>query len=599
MRYLDLGHNDGQLCGNSHLLSRLVLLQHLDMSGVNLSKAFDWLQMTSNLPSLVELHLSGCELEYVVSLSSTNKINFTLLEILDLSSNNLGSSVLGWILSLNHLVSLDLSECGFYGPVPSGLQNMTSLRVLDWSRNPSNSTIPNWLYSLSHLQSLSLHENLLHGAVSTAIENLTSLISLDVRSNSLSGSIPVSIGRLSSLITLDLSSNKLNGTLSRSLGKLAKLEGLFLCYNLLEGVVSDIHFANLTRLRYLYAGWNNLNLKPSENWVPPFQLEYMYLDSWQLGPHFPLWLPSQRTLSYLSIVNTRISDSIPTWFWPTFPKLEYANLSRNQIRGEISSLRNVCRLLVIDLSFNHFNGLLPLVPSNLTWLDLSNNSFSRSINHLLCGKGAEPNNKLFFLNLGNNLLAGKIPDCWKHWPYLQIIKLENNNLAGNIPSSIGQLSNLRSLHLRQNNLSGELPRTLQNCSFLWVVDISENRFTGSIPPWIGKSLSILIVLNLRSNNFSGNLPHELCRLSSLQIFDVAHNNLSGPVLRCFANFSAMAKINNSRAPIFYNIGFRIGDKLVLVTKGRDVEYSTTLGLVTSMDLSGNNLSGEIPDRGTH
>ncbi|KAF7146923.1 hypothetical protein RHSIM_Rhsim03G0158400 [Rhododendron simsii] len=189
---------------------------------------------------------------------------------------------------------------------------MTSLKVLDWSGNPSNSIIPIWLYSLRHLESLSLQGNLLHGAMSIAIGNMTSLVSLQINSNSLSGPIPVSIGRLSSLIMLDLSYNKFDGTLPKSLGQLGKLEGLIVRYNLLQGVVSDVYFANLTRLRYVQTGGNSLTLKASENWVPPFQLEILNLDSWQLGTQFALWLPSQRKLQYLSIANTRISESIPT-----------------------------------------------------------------------------------------------------------------------------------------------------------------------------------------------------------------------------------------------------------------------------------------------
>ncbi|KAE9465078.1 hypothetical protein C3L33_03025, partial [Rhododendron williamsianum] len=445
MCYLDLRDNIGLLCGNLDWLSGLVSLQHLDMSGVNLSKALDWPQVTSNIPSLVELHLSNCELKYVVSPSSTNKINFTSLYILDLSNNNLGSSILGWILSLHHLVSLYLSECGFYGPIPSGLQNMTSLRVLDWSWNLSNSTIPNCLYSLSNLESLSLQRNLLHGAVSIAIENLTSLVSLDLSANQLQGSIPtslgklckletfhswgnhllghlpckhgqltsladfdlngnsfsgpipVSIGKLSSLIRLDLSSNKFNGTLPQSLGCLGMLEGLYIHDNSLKGVVSDVHFANLTRLRNLDTAGNSLTLNASENWV-------LNLDSWKLGPQFPLWLPSQMKLASLSIANTRISNYIPTLFWPILSKLNYANLSRNQIRGEISSILNVAEFSypLIDLSSNLFNGSLPLVSPNLHWLDLSNNSFSGSIFHMLCDKGEEPNIAPMYLNMGHN-----------------------------------------------------------------------------------------------------------------------------------------------------------------------------------------------------
>ncbi|XP_058207476.1 receptor-like protein EIX1 [Rhododendron vialii] len=701
MRYLDLRSNYKLRCGNLQWLSRLVLLQHLDMSNRDLNKALDWLQVTSNLPTLVELHLSNCELKYVVSPSSTNKINFTSLDILDLSYNSLlGPSVPGWILSLNHLVSLDLRACLFEGgPLPSGLQNMTSLRVLDWSYNNFNSTIPNWLYSLSHLESLGFRRNLLHGAVSIAIENLTSLVSLDLSDNQLQGSIPTSlgklcklktislsknqlqgsiptslgklcklktidlsynefsgevadifvgfsrckskeletfrsrwnlllghlsyelgqltslayfdlygnsfsgpiptsIGRLSSLISLDLSNNKFNGTLLESLGRLGKLESLYISNNLLEGVVSDVHFASLTKLRDLDAGGNNLTLNASENWVPPFQVEILSLDLWTLGPQFPLWLPSQMKLDSLSITNTRISNSIPTLFWPNLSKLWFVNLSCNQIRGEISSILNVeGSFATIDLSSNLFNGSLPLIFPNLTWLDLSNNSFSGSIYHMLCDKGEEPN-QLYYLNIGRNRLSGKIPDCWKHWQSLGIIKLENNNLEGSIPSSIGLLAGLNSLHLRHNNLTGELPQTLRNCSSLLVIDLGENKLTGTIPPWMGNALLGLIVLDLRSNNFSGNLPYELCLFSSLQILDVAHNNLFGHVPRCFANFRVMTDISNSSYLIYSRPSlrgfFEVQDNAFLVTKGRDVEYRTTLGLVTSMDLSGNNLSG-----GTH
>ncbi|KAH7854163.1 hypothetical protein Vadar_010897 [Vaccinium darrowii] len=677
IRYLDLG-DSGLLGGNLQWLSGLVSLRHLDMSGVNLSKALDWLQVTSDLPSLVELHLSGCELKYVVSPSLTNKINFTTLNILDLSLNDLGPSIPGWISGLNNLLSLDLSYCRFSNSIPSGLQNMTSLRVLDLSENYFNSTIPTWLYSLTHLESLSLGDNSLQGEISIAIENLTSLVSLDlflnqlqgsiptslgklcklktihlfdnkfsgevsdvfvgfsrckcpmledfdfgwnnllghlpdelgqlknlnsfyIPGNSFSGPIPVSIGRLSSLTWLVLSYNKFNGTIPESFWQLAKLEILLLTDNTLEGVVSDVHFANLTRLRYLYAGGNNLTFKASENWVPPFQVEELDLSSWQLGPLFPLWLSSQRKLTYLNIANTRISGSIPALFWPTFSRLSYANLSRNHFCGEIPSLPKEHSF--IDLSSNRFNGSLPLVPSNLTWLDLSNNSFSGSIHHVLCGKGEEPNKTLHFLNLGNNLLSGNIPECWKHWPLLIFIKLENNNLVGSIPSSIGQLPYLRSLHLRHNNLSGELPPTLQNCSDLSIIDLSENRFIGSIPPWMGNAFLHLVVLNLRSNNFCGDLPYELCRLSSLQILDIACNNISGHVPRCFANFSALANFSAKAIDMLSypsssysrDRGSFFQDNAFLVAKGRDVEYSTTLGLVKSMDLSGNKLSGEIPE----
>lgn len=48
-------------------LSGLSHVQYLDFSNVNLSKAPDWLQVVNKLtlPNLIELHLSGCGLDYI------------------------------------------------------------------------------------------------------------------------------------------------------------------------------------------------------------------------------------------------------------------------------------------------------------------------------------------------------------------------------------------------------------------------------------------------------------------------------------------------------------------------------------------------------
>lgn len=60
LRYLGLGGRyEGSLeVENLHWISELSLLQHLDMSGADLSKAFDWLRVINKLSSLVELRLS-------------------------------------------------------------------------------------------------------------------------------------------------------------------------------------------------------------------------------------------------------------------------------------------------------------------------------------------------------------------------------------------------------------------------------------------------------------------------------------------------------------------------------------------------------------
>nr|AGO64661.1 receptor-like protein [Pyrus communis] len=580
-----------------------------------------------SLKNLVSLRLSDCGFQGPIPSISQN---ITSLREIDLSSNS---------------ISLD--------PIPNSIQNMTGLKVLNLEGNNFNSTIPEWLYSLNNLESLLLSYNELRGEISSSIGNMTSLVdlhldgnrlegkipnslghlcklkvldlsenhftvrrpseifeslsrcgpdgikSLSLRYTNISGPIPMSLGNLSSLEKLDISGNHFNGTFTEVIGQLKMLTELDISYNSLEGAVSEVSFSNLTKLKRFFAKGNSLTLKTSRDWVPPFQLENLQLDSWHLGPEWPMWLRTQTQLKELSLSGTQISSTIPTWFWNLTFQVRYLNLSHNQLYGQIQNI-SVAPYSMVDLSSNHFTGALPIVPTSLYWLDLSNSSFSRSVFHFFCDRPDETK-QLYFLHLGNNLLTGKVPDCWMSWQYLTFLNLENNNLTGNVPMSMGYLLGLESLHLRNNHLYGELPHSLQNCTWLSIVDLSENGFSGSIPVWIGKSLSRLHVLNLRSNKFEGDIPNEVCYLKSLQILDLAHNKLSGMIPRCFHNLSAMADVSE----FFWSTGlefvlsdktsFIISDNAILVTKGIEMEYTKILEFVKGMDLSCNFMYGEIPE----
>ena len=137
--YLNLQSSSfsGLYVNNLQWLSGLPLLQHLDMSYVNLSKASDWLQLTNTLFSLSELRLIACQLCLI---PPTLTVNFSSLLTLDLSGNQFeNTSILSWIFGLCNLVSLDLSDNYFQGPIPVDLQNITSLSHLDLSLNNFNS----------------------------------------------------------------------------------------------------------------------------------------------------------------------------------------------------------------------------------------------------------------------------------------------------------------------------------------------------------------------------------------------------------------------------------------------------------------------------
>ncbi|KAF6159694.1 hypothetical protein GIB67_029952 [Kingdonia uniflora] len=78
--------------------------------------------------------------------------------------------------------------------------------------------------------------------------------------------------------------------------------------------------------------------------------------------------------------------------------------------------------------------------------------------------------------------------------------------------------------------------------------------------------------------------------------DVAHNNLSGSIPRCFSNLSAMVTKKDTNVLFVSQI---LDDAILLSSKEPLLEYKPSmLSLVTSMDLSHNSLSGEIPQEKT-
>ncbi|XVE62761.1 hypothetical protein DITRI_Ditri06bG0145400 [Diplodiscus trichospermus] len=630
LHYLDLGHNLLLKVETLQWVSGLSSLHYLDLSEADLTNATDWLQVTNKHPSLVELHLSGCHLN-LNNDPSPISVNYTSLAVLDLS-NNMFSSIPTWIFSLGSLVSIDLSNDRFNAVedvIPNGFQNLSSLKFLDLSWNLfSPSLIPSWLSNLNQLQFLGLGNVGLQGNFSSVIGNLSSLTNLDLSinqletivpkcleslcnlremdlsdneidhevseiieslskcssdslesldvsrnklsghltdklgqfksladlslfENSISGPIPFSIGKLSLLENLAVSDNRLNATLPHSLGQLGNLVELDVTNNMLEGNISEMHFSSLTRLRLLRASNNMLTFKPNPSWIPPFLCKWIELGNWHLGPDFPQWLQYQKNLSSLDISHTRILGVIPDWFWNLSTEFDRLNFSNNQLTGKISYLP-VSRS--VDLSSNQFTGPLPRVSQYLQYLFLSKNLFLGSLYNFLCNSS----NELIILDIGSNLLSGQIPDCWENWRGLSVLRLENNNLTGKIPRSMGSIY-------------------------------------GSISEWIGDKHANLVVLNLRSNNFQGNIPHQICGLQSLHVLDLGYNNILGPIPKCFSNLSVLTTKNLTQQMASWEIeGFVFTLSALLAMKGRQDEYSSTLRLVTIVDLSVNNLTGEIP-----
>jgi len=218
---------------------------------------------------------------------------------------------------------------------------------------------------------------------------------------------------------------------------------------------------------------------------------------------------------------------------------------------EKSPIVQMTNLNDLDLSFNGLQGSIPLpsTPSDLLFLDCSNNNFSsiepnfgvyiRNISYINLSKnklsGRVPLsfcslNKPEFIDLSYNYFSGPIPSCLMEKVDMMIIlKLRENKLQGMLPENIREGCKLQAIDLNGNQIKGALPRLLANCQDLEVLDVGNNQILDSFPSWLG-TLPKLQVLVLRSNQLDGtirSLRDGYQHFTSLQIVDLVSNHFSG------------------------------------------------------------------------
>ncbi|XP_068321413.1 receptor-like protein EIX2 [Pyrus communis] len=624
LNILDLGMNFRLFSRNLTWLSHLSSLKYLNLNYVDLSRTgARWAYDINMLPSLLELHLSSCQIESIPL--SLQRINLTSLLVLDMSDNGIKcSSSPSWVFNLSSLMTLDLSWNNFSCPFPNEFANFKSLEHLDLSQTGLKGQIPKVIGNLCKLKVLSLSYNKFDGggieefwrSVSNCPNNslesldlsncelesqlpasigmLKNLQDLNLGGNHLWGSIPNSIGHLSSLKTLDLSFNKMNGSIPKSLGQLYELVHLDLSYNTWEGTLTEAHFRNLIRLQYFRVGIQvtdppmSLIFDVASVWVPPFKLLSIAIINCQVGPGFWVWLQSQTELIQVTLRGIGISEDsiLEEWLLKMSSQLKNLDLSNNQLSGDFPSHLKFPNLEHIDLSHNQLEGPFPLWRSTSVYaLYLESNIFSGPIPSTI-GQ-MMPNLKI--LSVRSNQFSGEMPHAWSVGRKIWFLDVGHNNLSGNIPTSLGVLSLLEVLKLNNNNFGGVIPDSLQNCSGLRSLDLGHNKLFGNIPLWIGGSnVSLLYRLQLRSNVFTGHIPQQLCNLRNLHILDLSHNSLSGTIPKCLDNLTSLVN-NNSNA---FGMG---SEQATLTLKGAELVYNVTLKLVTSIDLSSNKLQGEIPE----
>ncbi|KAL4645133.1 hypothetical protein ACB092_02G214100 [Castanea dentata] len=553
LEYSDLSGNRFSLSAkNLKWVYGLSFLKVLDLSGVDLNSAEDWLDAINMLSSLVELRLFYCKLHKIPQY--LHPVNFTSLKILDLSDNNFGSAIPDSLILQGH--------------IPDTFGNMTSLTSLDLSKN-----------------------------------NLGRSYTINFRPFSKESQL----NKSSSLRELYLSNNQLCGSLEHSLVQLSQLVVLDVAGNNLEGNITEVHLKNFSSLRVLDLSSNQLVLNVSSNWIPPFQLETIGLRYCLLGPKFPQWLRPQKNYSFIDISYASIVDVVPDWFWNLSSKVKQMDLSFNELKGNVPDFSSQLQLSLLDLRHNYFWSPLPRFSSSLRILALATKSFFGPISHLC--ELFSANNSLSYLDVSSNNLSGEIPDCWKYGQNLIIFNLANNNLSGQIPNSIGQLVHLYTLRLDNNSLSGEVTLSLKNCIALRVLGLAYNRLFGNALAWMGDNLQNLVILELRSNTFSGRIPLQMCQLKFLKLLDLASNNLSGTIPRCVFFGMASIEFEDTLSLIYYpyttyieeipkEVMSLVGLRILNLSRNHLVGPIPPniggMGNLESLDLSRNHLSCTMP-----
>ncbi|KAL5758971.1 hypothetical protein ACOSP7_021582 [Xanthoceras sorbifolium] len=269
------------------------------------------------------------EMKFINSLA-----NCSNLDTLSIAANQIRGVLPYSIANLStKLQHLELAINQLYGSIPPGIANLVSLKRLVIFQNQFTGNIPTEIGKLQNLHVMHLSDNQISGEIPISLGNLSLLEELTLHVNRLSGVIPSSLGNLKQLSILNLSENHLSGTIPDQIFNIPHLSiSLNLAQNHLVGSIPP-SIGNLKVLSEFNVAGNNLTGKIPNEIGLCSTLEYLYLEGNFFHGSIPPSLSTLRGIRELDLSRNNLSGQIPK-FLETLP-LEKLNLSFNDFEGEV------------------------------------------------------------------------------------------------------------------------------------------------------------------------------------------------------------------------------------------------------------------------
>ncbi|KAG7013910.1 Receptor-like protein 12, partial [Cucurbita argyrosperma subsp. argyrosperma] len=535
LEFLDLSNNNLQ-GGVSDSIYRQLNLTYLALGSNNLSGVLD-LDMLLRIQSLTSLDISNNN-QLLIESTSISSMNLVRVEM--------GSCKLGkfpyFLRYQKNLDYLDLSNTQIHGNIPKWFSELGALRHLNLSHNLLYSGMQ-VLLNLPNLKNLYLDSNLFNLSfpmLSSSIQQFSA------SNNQLSGNIHPSICKATNLSFLDLSNNRLNGAIPSCFSNLTSLMLLELKRNNFSGSIP----IPLPYILIYTASENQFSGEIPSSICNAIFLAVLSLSNNHLSGTIPPCLANFTSLAVLDLKNNHFSGNVPMFF-PIGSQLRSLDLNDNQIEGELpQSLLNCKNLQVLDLGNNVITGLFPHwleAASSLRVLILRSNRFYGQINNSM-NKDSFPN--LRIIDLSRNHFSGLLPsNLFKNMRAMKEVEVGNqepnsssresdilpfykDSVVVSIKGSDLKLESIllifKAIDFSSNEFSGEIPEVIGTLLSLKGLMFSHNKLRGRIPITFG-NLKNLEWLDLCSNELLGEIPPQLAALTFLSRLNLSHNHLSGPI----------------------------------------------------------------------